>query len=601
MYARPVALRLVVTTRQGVRHRLFLALLEARLGRPPDGVLVQSFADRRPHAGGSARIRTAAARLLAPTTMDVTRRLARHRSRPRVSVDAMLLEALPLDPVVLDDLTTRTNVRNDPDPNSAETAAWLEELAPDLVLVFGGKILREPWLSLPTAGALNMHYGLLPWYGGGASTEHALYHDRADRVGVTIHEIAAGVDDGPIVERAAVDTSLARTLEECQAAVYRLGIEALVEHALVRERGERPAVAPQSGTQVYRRGAHTLVVETIADLRLRNAETSFPVQRALDITPRGRGIRGRVAPGRIPPGIYVLLYHSIVDPAAAETWESSFAQIATPVERFREHVEYLAAYLTPTTLADAFELLRTGPADRPYFALTFDDGYTNLLQNAMPVCLEHGVRPTVFASAAFAAREAVHYRLLLAELIRRGQTDATAGILGLDAGSLWSQSKDAYRAGETEAAVDRAWSELVDEPLPHAHLSFDGLRELAAAGWSIGNHTLRHVPLVGLGVAELERQLVDNEHRLVAGGLETIPWISYPFGRTAHVDATLDSFLDRNPEYFGIFAAGGVNLVPSRKEWLRLSVEGDVSASGVRDALFREARATLAALDALAS
>jgi peptidoglycan/xylan/chitin deacetylase (PgdA/CDA1 family) len=576
-------------------------MLEARLGRPPDGVLVQSFADQPPQRGASARIRTAASRLLAPRTMDITRRLARHRSRPHASVDAMLLEAFPFDPVDLDDLATRTNVRIDPDPNSAESAAWLEELVPDLVLVFGGKILRDPWLSLPSVGAVNMHYGLLPWYGGAASTEYALYHDRADRVGVTIHEIAAGVDNGPIVERVVVDTRPVRTLEECQAAVYRAGIEALVGHALVRERGEHPAATPQSGTQVYRRGAQTLVVETVADLRLRHAETSFPVQRALDAAPRSRGIRGRVAPGRIPPGVYVVLYHSIVDPAAAEPWETSFAQIATPAERFREHVEYLASHLTPTTLADALELLRAGPADKPYFALTFDDGYTNLLKNALPVCSDHGVRPTVFASAAFAAQEAVHYRLLLAELIRRGQTDATAAILDLDAASLWSQSKDAYRAGETEAAVERAWSVLVDDPLPRAHLSFDELGELAAAGWSIGNHTLRHVPLVGLEVAELERQLLDNERRLAAAGLEMIPWISYPFGRTAHVDATLDAFLDRNPDYFGIFAAGGVNVVPSRKEWLRLSVEGDVSVSGVRDQLFREARATLVALDALAS
>src|SRR5947209_15139612 len=138
----------------------------------------------------------------------------------------------------------------------------------------------------------------------------------------------------------------------------------------------------------------------------------------------------------------------------------------------------------------------------------------------MPVCSEHGIRPTVFASATFAAQEAVHYRLLLAELVRRGHTDATAAILGLDAASLWSQSKDAYRAGDTEAAVERAWSELVEESFPRAHLSFEELGALATAGWSIGNHTLRHVPLVDLDSAELERQLLDNERQLVAGGLE---------------------------------------------------------------------------------
>ncbi|MBV8480475.1 MAG: polysaccharide deacetylase family protein [Actinobacteria bacterium] len=595
-----MALRIVVTTRQRVRHRLLLALLEASLGRPPDGVLVQTFADRRPKAGVSARIRTAASRLVAPTSLDVERRLARHRARPHESVDALLEAALTVPPVDLDELARRTRVRLDPDPNSSGTGAWLEELRPDLVLVFGGKILREPWLSLPQLGALNMHYGLLPWYGGGASAEFALYHDRTDRVGVTIHEIAAGVDDGPIVQRIHVDTRGARRLEECQAEVYLVGIESLVEQAVRRDRGESPALTSQSGTQVYRRGPHTLLVEAVADLRLRHGQTLFPVQRSLDRMPRGRGLRGRLAPERIPPGVYVLLYHSIVDAAVAEPWEMSFAQIATPIERFREHVAYLASHLTPTTLPEAFELLREGPADKAYFAITFDDGYTNLVTQALPVCAEHSVRPTVFASAAFAAQEAAHYRLLLAELIRRGLAEQTAEMLGIDPRKLWAESKDAYRAGSTEAAVERAWSALVDEPWPRAHLTFEELGELVRDGWSVGNHTLRHVPLVDLDDEELERQLLENERRLVEHGLDPIPWISYPFGRTSHVDATLDAFLDRNPDSFGIFAAGGVNVIPSRKEWLRLSVEGNVTASGVRDTLFREARATLAALDALA-
>src|SRR5262249_41224093 len=148
-------------------------------------------------------------------------------------VDDLLREALaPLMPVELDELALRTDVRVDPDPNSAEAAAWVERLRPELVVVFGGKILREPWLSLPRLGTVNMHYGLLPWYGGAASAEYALYHDRPDRVGATLHELAAGVDNGPIVERNPVAAAGVRELEECQAEVYRVGIASLVEHAL---------------------------------------------------------------------------------------------------------------------------------------------------------------------------------------------------------------------------------------------------------------------------------------------------------------------------------------------------------------------------------
>ena len=601
MYARPVPLRIVVTTRRGVRHLLFLALLEARLGRPPDGVLVQSFGERAASRRSSAaRLRTVAGRLVAPRSMNVTRRLARHRLAPRTTVDSMLLDALsPVIPVDIDDLARRSDVRVDPDPNSAGTAAWLEGLDPDVVVVFGGRILRGPWLT-PRVAALNVHYGLLPWYGGAVSADYALYHDRGDRVGSTVHVLAPGVDDGPIVARLPVEPEMG-TLEDVQTAVLRVGFEAIVEQVELLERGDPQRATPQTGTHVYRRGSQHLAIEAVADLRLRHRTETFPVQRALDRMPRGRGLRGRIAPSSIPPGVYVLLYHSVVDAANAEPWELSFSQVATPLGRFREHVAYLASHLTPTTLGDAFELLRNGPADRPYFALTFDDGYTNLVTNALSVCAEHGVRPTVFAGAAFAAGEAVHYRLLLAELIRRGHAERTAAFLGLDAARLWSESKDAYRSGTTETAVEQAWAELVGEPWPTAHLTFDGLRELVGAGWSVGNHTVRHVPLVGLDADELDRQLLVNDRRLADAGLDPIPWVSYPFGRVTHVDPELDAFMDRNPDLFGIFAAGGVNVVPSRKEWLRLSVEGDVDTARVRDQLFREARATLAALDDLAS
>ncbi|HEY2074115.1 MAG TPA: hypothetical protein VGG88_11125, partial [Gaiellaceae bacterium] len=162
-------MRLVVTTRAELRHRLFLGLVESRLGAPA-GVLVQSAAQPAVDGGrqGVAGVlRRRAGDVLAPhVTLDPVRRLGRLRLGVERSTEDELLELLaPVQAVDLDELAARTSVEIAADPNSSEVASWLEELQPDLILVFGGRILREPWLSVAQHGALNMHYGILPQYG----------------------------------------------------------------------------------------------------------------------------------------------------------------------------------------------------------------------------------------------------------------------------------------------------------------------------------------------------------------------------------------------------------------------------------------------------
>jgi len=599
--------KLVVTTRDELRHRLFLALLEERLGRPPDGVLIQTrpHADLRPKTAD--RLRGLAVRTL-PDPLRVhhpARTLGRLRTHPEPAAARLARKLEPLQPVSLDALEARTRLRIDADPNSPESAAWLEELAPDAALVFGGRILREPWLSLPPLGTFNLHYGILPWYAGGASTDYALYHDRFDRVGVTVHRIDEGVDSGPIVERRVVSPASGGELEDVEAEVYRTGLEAHVENALRLAAGRELELEPQHGTTVYRRGPATLAVEAVAQLRLRT-EAAFPaVQRTVERVPRARGLFGRMPQPGVPPGLYVLLYHSIVDESESESWERSFRKVATDASRFRAHLELAARELQPIGLGDAWELLREGPPQRPYVVVTFDDGYANLMRTAVPICAEHGISPTVFVCSAFAAQESVHYRLLLAELIARGHAEAAASTFACELGdrqfgpdNVYDRSKNVYRPGTTEQATAEAWQAEVGETFPRGHLNWAELRLLHDAGWTIGNHTLEHTPLVGLDDGQLERQIVENGRRLAAERLEPLPWLSYPLGRSDHVDPRLGRFMNAHPDLMGIFANGGVNLFPSRREWLRIAV-GNETAGQLREMLFREARATHRAVETL--
>lgn len=84
-----------------------------------------------------------------------------------------------------------------------ETVARLQAVAPDLiVLAWWPHIVREPLLSLPRRGLLNMHPSLLPHCRGKAPNFWALVEERP--FGVTLHHVDAGIDSGAIAFQAEI-------------------------------------------------------------------------------------------------------------------------------------------------------------------------------------------------------------------------------------------------------------------------------------------------------------------------------------------------------------------------------------------------------------
>ncbi|MGX7679575.1 methionyl-tRNA formyltransferase [Jatrophihabitans sp. DSM 45814] len=81
------------------------------------------------------------------------------------------------------------------DPAFVETVAALAiDVCP---VVAYGALLREPTLSLPRYGWVNLHFSLLPAWRGAAPVQHAVL--RGDEfTGATTFLIGPGLDDGPV-------------------------------------------------------------------------------------------------------------------------------------------------------------------------------------------------------------------------------------------------------------------------------------------------------------------------------------------------------------------------------------------------------------------
>lgn len=85
------------------------------------------------------------------------------------------------------------------DVNSENCYNLIKELAPDLLVSEGTRIIRRPVFELPKLGMLNVHQAILPYFRGCSCLEWAILNDFP--IGATGHYLIKAVDAGPIIER----------------------------------------------------------------------------------------------------------------------------------------------------------------------------------------------------------------------------------------------------------------------------------------------------------------------------------------------------------------------------------------------------------------
>jgi methionyl-tRNA formyltransferase len=107
--------------------------------------------------------------------------------------------------------------------------ASLRRLEPDLgVVVAYGHILRPEVLSIPSRGMINVHASLLPRYRGAAPIQHAILRGETE-TGVSIMQMEAGLDSGPVLHRVATPIEPDETAGALLARLAGLGATGLIE------------------------------------------------------------------------------------------------------------------------------------------------------------------------------------------------------------------------------------------------------------------------------------------------------------------------------------------------------------------------------------
>ena len=110
-----------------------------------------------------------------------------------------------------------------------------------------GKILPAWMLAIPPLGCINVHASLLPRYRGAAPINWAIANGERE-TGVTIMQMDAGMDSGPMLVKRATEIGVDETAPELAERLAQLGAELLSETLPRIERGEIEPI-PQDNSE----------------------------------------------------------------------------------------------------------------------------------------------------------------------------------------------------------------------------------------------------------------------------------------------------------------------------------------------------------------
>ncbi|HWP50422.1 MAG TPA: methionyl-tRNA formyltransferase [Clostridia bacterium] len=111
----------------------------------------------------------------------------------------------------------------------ADAQAQLAALSPELIVVAAyGKLLPKAVLDIPTKGCINVHGSLLPKYRGAAPIQWAVINNEPT-AGVTIMQMAQGLDTGDLLLKKETQIGEDETAGELFDRVAELGAQALSE------------------------------------------------------------------------------------------------------------------------------------------------------------------------------------------------------------------------------------------------------------------------------------------------------------------------------------------------------------------------------------
>lgn len=236
-------------------------------------------------------------------------------------------------------------------------------------------------------------------------------------------------------------------------------------------------------------------------------------------------------------GLSILIYHRVLTQP-----DPLFPGEVDQVE-FDRQLALLKSMFNIIPLVDAVHHLRAGTLPPRAACITFDDGYADNAEVALPILQGHQLPATFFIATGFLDGGRMWNDTVI-ELVRRTpHASLDARPLGLGqhrTGSLGERSKAIgaligqlkYLDLEQRLAQVERLAALADCTLPNdLMMRSEQVRELRRGGMDIGAHTVRHPILATLTLEEARAEIGDGKRVLQDIIGERVPLFAYPNGK----------------------------------------------------------------------
>jgi methionyl-tRNA formyltransferase len=132
-----------------------------------------------------------------------------------------------------------------------ETQVQLSNVQADAMIVAAyGLILPREVLAIPRLGCLNIHASLLPRWRGAAPIQRAILAGD-NETGITIMQMDAGLDTGPVLLRFPVAIEGMETAQTLHDKLAKLGAESIVSALQQAQQGSLPSQAQDDSLATY--------------------------------------------------------------------------------------------------------------------------------------------------------------------------------------------------------------------------------------------------------------------------------------------------------------------------------------------------------------
>ncbi|MDP3672104.1 MAG: polysaccharide deacetylase family protein [Telluria sp.] len=228
----------------------------------------------------------------------------------------------------------------------------------------------------------------------------------------------------------------------------------------------------------------------------------------------------------------ILIYHRVLaqpDPLFPEQIDA---------RRFEQHLRLLRRWFNPLPLTEAVRRLPEGSLPRRAVCITFDDGYADNAEVALPILQRHKMPATFFVASGFLDGGCMWNDAVI-EVVRKAQGErlnlSRSGFASYDIGcpqrrrAVIDMLLAALKYLPPQERLARVKS--MARSFTPTMLSSDQLLALHRAGMDIGAHTVNHPILTAISNAEARAEIAQGRARLEDIVQAPVRLFAYPNGK----------------------------------------------------------------------